>query len=115
MSQKPILQLQNVSFAIRENREANQLFRSVNLDVTEGDRLGILGASGSGKSMMAALATLSLPKILDFVSEGEISVYQNENRQSFSGTKTKQLKAIIAQQVGMVFQEPTSILNPLLT
>lgn len=87
---------------------------SINLQINPGEKLGILGASGSGKSMMAACATASVPAYVQHEQQGVVRVNVQNELVSFKTLKPKVLRAAIAKQVGMVFQEPGSALNPVM-
>lgn len=111
---KPILELVDFSFSILEGKAENKLIHNINLQINPGEKLGILGASGSGKSMMAACATSSVPPYVEHVQGGDIRIDENGEMVSFKNMKPRVLRSTVAKQVGMVFQEPGSALNPVM-
>jgi peptide/nickel transport system ATP-binding protein len=82
--------------------------RDVSLRIERGDRFGIIGESGSGKSLTAMAITGLLPEN----AETSDSV-------RFDGaplpTDERQLARLRGKRIGMVFQEPMTALNPLMT
>lgn len=83
---------------------------SVSLAIRAGERVGLIGESGSGKSLTAASIMGLLPEELH--ASGTVTVA------GFSGNvltaKEKRLARMRSDLVSMVFQEPMSALNPLM-
>jgi peptide/nickel transport system ATP-binding protein len=85
------------------------LIHDVSLGVDAGEVLGLVGASGSGKSLTAlALARLLPPGA---AVNGRILL----NGRDLAGNNAAQMRAIRGRDIGMVFQDPMSALNPLMT
>ncbi|GHF38300.1 peptide/nickel transport system ATP-binding protein/oligopeptide transport system ATP-binding protein [Deinococcus metalli] len=83
--------------------------RGVSFDVQPGEVLGLVGESGSGKSVtLRALTGLHRPPI---TMTGDV-VYGGENLLSAGEAR---LRRVRGGQIGMIFQEPMSALNPVLT
>jgi len=84
------------------------ILKSVSLKIAAGEILGLVGASGSGKSMMA-LAIMDLLPAAASVS-GAVRL-----RGAVLDTgNAAAMRAIRGRDIGMVFQEPMSALNPLM-
>ncbi|WJY68574.1 ATP-binding cassette domain-containing protein [Corynebacterium auris] len=80
---------------------------SVSLDVARGERVGIIGESGSGKSLTA----LSIMGLVDTLPQsGSITVAGTE----MVGTPDRVRRRVRGRTVAMVFQEPLSALDPLM-
>ncbi|MGO2944008.1 MAG: dipeptide ABC transporter ATP-binding protein [Brevibacterium aurantiacum] len=86
------------------------VLENVSLSLAPGERVGLIGESGSGKSLTAQSVMGLLPEELR--AEGSVSL------QGFSGNileaKEKTLARMRSNLVSMVFQEPMSALNPLM-
>lgn len=86
------------------------VLENVSLSLAPGERVGLIGESGSGKSLTAQSVMGLLPEELH--AEGSVSL------QGFSGNildaKEKTLARMRSNLVSMVFQEPMSALNPLM-
>ncbi len=102
-----ILSIQNLSIAFGET----QAVKGLSFHLHEGEILGIVGESGSGKSV----TSLSLLGLLD--KTANIALDSGEFK---AGGKSYDLKQISAKdfqqlrgtQIGMIFQEPMTALNP---
>jgi peptide/nickel transport system permease protein len=84
--------------------------RGVSFDVARGEILGIVGESGSGKSVTA----LSLIQLLDppgRVTQGEI-VFDGID---LARAPDREVAELRGKRIGMIFQNPASSLNPVLT
>jgi peptide/nickel transport system permease protein len=87
-----------------------QAVRGVSFDLARGETLGIVGESGSGKSVTA----LSIIQLLDApgrVSGGEILFDGRDLARIDDG----EIAALRGRRIGMIFQNPASALNPVLT
>jgi len=82
----------------------------VSFDLLEGETLGIVGESGSGKTVTA----LSILRLVDHPGEiSETSVVEYDGR-NLMHLNPKELRSIRGAGIAMVFQEPTTSLNPVL-
>jgi peptide/nickel transport system ATP-binding protein len=82
------------------------LVAGVSLDVAEGERLGIIGESGSGKTLTALAMMALLPASLTFSGQVRVTgrdLFQLSERQRCS---------LRGGVIAMVFQEPMTALNP---
>ena len=83
-----------------------QAVRGVDLDVGEGEMVGIVGESGSGKSVTFLGLMGLLPKSARI--EGSAKVGGTE----LVGASPKVINRVRGQRVAMIFQDPLSALNP---
>lgn len=77
----------------------------ISFTLAPGERLGIIGESGSGKSLTA----LSIVGLTDLPATGSVTV----NGTEMVGTPDRTRRAVRGTTVGMVFQEPMTALDPL--
>lgn len=85
------------------------LLRGVNLRVAQGEIVGLVGESGSGKSMTALAIMQLLPERTE--STGQILFA----RRDLTQTAEAAMCAIRGRDIGLIFQEPMTALNPLKT
>ncbi len=85
------------------------ILREVSLTVEEGKIAGVIGESGSGKSMTAFSVMQLLPE--GSVTTGQISLYGEALLSASEST----MCGVRGNQIGMVFQEPMTALNPVKT
>ncbi|BAU96645.1 ABC transporter ATP-binding protein [Corynebacterium suranareeae] len=76
----------------------NNFVHNVSFDINPGERVGLIGESGSGKSLTA----LSIMGLSDLPTTGQIT---------FNGAPSASFRG---QRIAMIFQEPMSALNPLM-
>ncbi|WP_306118046.1 MULTISPECIES: ABC transporter ATP-binding protein [unclassified Roseitalea] len=88
-----------------------EVVRGVDFDVRQGETVGIVGESGSGKSVTALSIVQLLPYPHARHRTGSIRFAGTE----LVGAGPAQIRAVRGNRIGMVFQEPMSSLNPLLT
>jgi len=100
-----LVEVKNLSLAIG----GLPILKDVDLSVDAGEVLGVIGESGSGKSMTA----LSIMQLLPPGSEARGSI-RLEGREVL-GLPDRQMRTIRGHAVGMVFQEPMTALNPVKT
>ncbi len=82
----------------------------VDLELPRGGALGIVGESGSGKSVTA----LSIMRLLGFPGRVTAGRIELERRDLLTLPETE-MRKIRGERIGMIFQEPMTSLNPLLT
>jgi peptide/nickel transport system ATP-binding protein len=103
-----ILKITNLSITPK-NEPSRLLVNNVNLTLSAGKTTCIVGESGSGKSLTALSIMSLLSKQLQ--ANGNI-VFQG---QDITRLAEKSLQSIRGKKVGMIFQEPMTSLNPVLT
>lgn len=108
---KPLLQVKNLSVEFRTAEGVVHAVNHLDYVLHEGEALGIVGESGSGKSV-SSLATMRLiPNPPGKIVSGEI-LYEGQN---LVEKKEKEMEAIRGNEISMIFQEPMTSLNPILT
>jgi peptide/nickel transport system ATP-binding protein len=101
------LELEDVEVEYRVRGNWKQVLRGVSLHIAEGESYGLVGESGCGKSTAAFAALRYLPRN-GRVSKGSIRV-AGEDLLAMSDADVRKLRA---SRVSMVYQNPTSALNP---
>ena len=88
----------------------HKALRGVSFSLDRGERLGIVGESGAGKSM-AAFAAINLISDPGRISGGSVTF----DGQRLDTMGTEDLRAIRGNRIAMIFQDPMMTLNPVLT
>ena len=99
------LNIQNLTL----NLGKKTILNNVSLHVEDGERVGLVGASGSGKSMLLRAATGLLP------SETKISGSCMLGGVQTVGASDENLARLRGKYVGVVFQQANRALNPMLS
>ncbi len=99
-----LLQVEDLSVALG----AAPIIKSVTLQLRAGEILGLVGASGSGKTMTALAIMQLLP------AGGSLTGTVRLRGETLTGKTDAQMQQIRGRDIGMVFQEPMTALNPLM-
>ncbi len=115
MSKETVLDVQNLQVEFATDEKLITAVDGISFQVHRGQTLGIVGESGSGKSV-TSLAVMGLVPTPGKISGGEIWL-QNEEGVPINLLQLpqKQMQKYRGGQIGMIFQEPMSSLNPVYT
>ncbi len=83
----------------------------VSFEVNPGETIGIVGESGSGKSMTMLSVLRMIPSPPGKIIQGEV-VFDNQDLLKLS---TAEMRQIRGNRIAMIFQDPMTSLNPVLT
>ena len=100
-----MIRLQNLSVQIRDQ----SILDAVSLDLAPGTITGLVGESGSGKSITA----LAIMGLLPYGARASGKVLLDDR--DILTTPEAQMCKIRGREIGMIFQEPMTALNPLMT
>ncbi len=84
---------------------------NINLEIKPGKTLGVVGESGCGKSITALSIMRLIPAPNGNITKGEILF----NGRDLLKLDKKEMHSIRGKQIGMIFQEPMTALNPVYT
>ncbi len=105
----PLLEVENLRVTLATARGPADALRGVGFAMARGEALGLIGESGSGKSITALAIMGLLPEGAQVA--GSIRLQGRE----LVGLDEAALCALRGNRIGMVFQEPMTALNPLHT
>ncbi|QCK87434.1 ABC transporter ATP-binding protein [Phreatobacter aquaticus] len=106
----PVLSVQNLTTSFMREGEWRQVVRNVSFDVAPKETVAIVGESGSGKSVTALSIMRLIPQ-----SNGRIEGVIKLGGTNLLTLPEKQMQAVRGNDVAMIFQEPMTSLNPVLT
>ncbi|MCZ8258953.1 MAG: ABC transporter ATP-binding protein [Beijerinckiaceae bacterium] len=106
----PLLSVRNLRTSFRVGGEWRSAVDDVSFDIAAGETVAIVGESGSGKSV-SALSIMRLISAINGKVEGEVRL---EGRDLVSLSEDE-MRKIRGNAMSMIFQEPMTSLNPVLT
>ncbi|UTF60579.1 ABC transporter ATP-binding protein [Gilvimarinus sp. DA14] len=109
MTDKPLLQIRDLSVAFTQENCERTVVNGVNLELYAGEILALVGESGSGKSVTAQSILKLLPAYGAVYQRGEV-LFDGNDLLQLSESALGQYRG---NRIGMIFQEPMTSLNPL--
>jgi len=110
LSHNPLLSIQELKTHFHTKNGVAKAVDGVSADLAYGETLGIVGESGSGKTMLC-LSVMQLVPPPGKIVAGRI-FFKDRN---LVGLSEKEFRRIRGKEIGMVFQDPMTSLNPFLT
>ena len=110
MSEK-LLEIKNLRTYFYTEEGVVRAVDGVSWDLEEGETLGLVGESGCGKSVSALSILRLIPRPPGRIVEGEI-LFEGEDLLEISDAEMRDIRG---NRIAMVFQEPMTSLNPVLT
>lgn len=113
----PLLHVSKLSVSFHSPRAITAAVKGVSFDLERGESLGIVGESGSGKSLTA----LSLLRLTDhlpscYMEAGALKYFPEPGREmDIASLKPSGLTSLRGREIGMIFQDPATALNPVFT
>ena len=112
MAKSKLLHIQDLSVRFSTKTGETDAVNGVNIELYEGDCLGVVGESGSGKSVTSlSILNLIYPNP-NAVTTGKVIRYSDESSTDLLQLDEQALSDIRGNDISMVFQEPMSSLNP---
>ena len=106
-----LLSVQNLSIQFHVNQDIYQSSNDVSFEIQEGECLGLIGESGSGKSVTALSVTSLVASPPGVIKKGSVN-YKNQN---LLALPYEELRSIRGNKISYIFQDPLTTLHPLHT
>jgi oligopeptide transport system ATP-binding protein len=107
----PLLQVRNLRTSFNTPEGKIAAVAGVSFDVNHGETLGLVGESGCGKSVSALSIMRLMPNPPGVIEDGEV-LFEGIDLLTIP---EKEMQSVRGAGIGMIFQEPMSSLNPVLT
>jgi oligopeptide transport system ATP-binding protein len=108
---KPLLEVKNLQTYFFSEKTVVKAVDDVSFDLKQGETLGLVGESGCGKSVSAMSIMRLIPNPPGEIINGEIW-FEGKDLLKLSD---EQMRHVRGNRIAMIFQEPMSSLNPVLT
>ncbi|WGI23415.1 ABC transporter ATP-binding protein [Amylibacter sp. IMCC11727] len=113
---QPLVSFENLRVEFQTNAGVVVGVEDVSFHINAGETVCVVGESGSGKSV----SSLSLMRLVEFgggkIASGELNFADSDgNVQNLAEAEDSLMRTIRGNQIGMIFQEPMTSLNPVFT
>lgn len=108
---QPLLEVKNLKTYFYTESHVVHAVNGISYQLKEGESLGVVGESGSGKSVHALSILRLIASPPGRIVEGEI-IFNGRNLLKLS---EEEMRKVRGGEIGMIFQDPMSSLNPVLT
>ncbi|PCI75789.1 peptide ABC transporter ATP-binding protein [Candidatus Aerophobetes bacterium] len=105
-----LLEINKLSLSIVKKKGSISILKEISITLEENSIVGIVGQSGSGKSMLAKSILSLHPLGTSLKMEGSVT-FEGKNLHTM---KAKHLRSVRGKEIAMIFQNPMSCLNPTL-
>ncbi len=105
------LQVKDLEVIYKTDLETVYAVNNISFDLDKGETLGLVGETGAGKTTTALSILLLLPERTAQITNGSIEL---EGRNVLELSE-KEMQKIRGEKVSMIFQDPMTALNPVLT
>ena len=111
-----LLKIENLSVGFITGTKKTIAVKNISLQVARGEILALVGESGSGKSVTALSILRLLPQPPVVYDSGKILFFENSStRVDLLQTREKEIRGFRGHKIAMIFQEPMTSLNPVMS
>jgi peptide/nickel transport system ATP-binding protein len=112
----PLLNIQGLTTTFHTEEGVFTAVDDVNITLNRGETLGIVGESGSGKSVTSLSVMRLIPSPPGKISSGNIEFTESDGTVvDLLSLSEKEIRMYRGNEIAMIFQEPMTSLNPVLT
>ena len=105
------LQIEDLVIRYKTDLETVEAVNGITLSLNKGETLGLVGETGAGKTTTALSILRLLPERTGKITGGKI-IFEGNDLLEYS---TKEMQEIRGSKIAMIFQDPMTALNPVIT
>ncbi|MEO0830336.1 MAG: ABC transporter ATP-binding protein, partial [Pseudomonadota bacterium] len=102
------LDIRDLHLSFRNWAGVTDVLHGINLTIAPGERVALVGESGSGKSVTSRIVLGTMQEVRNAKVTGQVLFEGND----LSKTTPRARRALRGREMSMIFQDPTSALNP---
>ena len=106
-----LIQIRNLSVEFQTDAGTVRAVKNISFDIPRGKTVGLVGETGSGKSVSSLAVMRLIPNPPGKITTGEI-MYENQDLLKMTEA---QMRKVRGDRISMIFQEPMTSLNPVFT
>lgn len=106
-----LLEVQDLRVVYKTDMDTIYAVNGISFEVKEGETLGIVGETGAGKTTTSLSILRLLPQDIGEITGGRVLF----NGQDLGALKEAEMRKIRGAKISMIFQDPMTSLNPVLT
>ncbi len=110
-----LLKIENLSVDFTSDLGQTTALENISIEVSKGEIVAIVGESGSGKSITSLSVLQLIPSPPVLYKSGEIIATINHSEVNILQADVSKLQQIRGNEIAMIFQEPMTSLNPVMT
>ncbi|MCH2075333.1 MAG: ABC transporter ATP-binding protein [Rhodobacteraceae bacterium] len=115
LDQTPVADIRNLRVEFQTKDGPVVGVKDVSFTINPGETVCIVGESGSGKSV----SSLSLMRLVEFgggeITKGELLFDRGQGAEDVAARSLMDMRSLRGNEIGMIFQEPMTSLNPVFT
>ena len=112
----PLLHIHNLTVSFENEQSSFTAVNNLNLSVCRGEIRALVGESGSGKSVTSMSILQLIPSPPATYKKGSILFFNSPNESiNLLSASVSEMEAIRGRKIAMIFQEPMTALNPVIT
>ena len=115
MSGTPLLTIRDLRISFHADGKDRPILHGIGLEIFPGETLALVGESGSGKSVTAMSIMRLLPQPPTVYVGGSILLHGEKSNVDLLQAHAHQLGGIRGRRISMIFQEPMTSLDPVMT
>ena len=112
---QPLIQIKNLTVEFPGRGNTGAALQNFSMELNRGEMLAVVGESGSGKSVMSLTLMRLLNPTARIVSGSILFSSNGKETVDLLSLTEKKIRAIRGNQMAMIFQEPMTSLNPVMT
>ncbi|MBM3525742.1 MAG: ABC transporter ATP-binding protein, partial [Alphaproteobacteria bacterium] len=112
---RPVLEVEDLSVAFRSRQRVVHAVTGVGFTLKAGETFALVGESGSGKSVTSLAIMRLLAAPAGRITGGSVVLRTPGGTLELTGLSERAMQAVRGRQIAMIFQEPMTSLNPLLS